>query len=177
MPRAWHEPAFLSKPLFPQKLWQVAHCSGPTPSCLTQSPFHHQFPLVSLAFLISPFLLAISPHLKITFFKALFFTKKIFGRGAAPTLAPSPQSHSLTLCPLVCTTTASWKDFLQGFLLAPSLTFSGELTAVKWLHLHQLHWNYWVEISCGGSPVIVLEISSGYSYACIYLTLLFYRYK
>lgn len=54
------------------------------PPAFSRTLFHHQFLLVFLEFLISPFLLALSPLLKITFLKVLPLTKMLFGRGAAP---------------------------------------------------------------------------------------------
>lgn len=54
------------------------------PPFFSRTLFHHQFLLVFLEFLVSPFLLALSPLLKITFLKVLPLTKMLFGRGAAP---------------------------------------------------------------------------------------------
>lgn len=54
------------------------------PPAFSRTLFHHQFLLVFLEFLISPFLLALSPLLKITFLKVLSLTKMPFERGAAP---------------------------------------------------------------------------------------------
>jgi hypothetical protein len=60
------------------------HCSCPEPPYPLQNLVLSLIPLVSLEFLISPFLLVLSPYLKITFLKILPFTKKVSGRGMAP---------------------------------------------------------------------------------------------
>lgn len=54
------------------------------PAAFSKTLFHHQLPLVFLEVLISFLILALSTLLKITFCKVLHFTKKLFGRGAAP---------------------------------------------------------------------------------------------
>lgn len=106
------------------------------PPAFSRILFHNQFPLVFLEFLISPFLLALSPLLKITF-KAWPFTKKLFWKRNCPSLAPHPHNYSLTPCSLASTIPVSRKAFGQGASssLSPDIAlshFSSELLWWTW---------------------------------------------